>query len=87
MNLETCHHLLQRILITVQTSIDMHIMHNSIINLSSTLPATLSKLMGRCFETSLLSTFTGFAIGTMLDFFFPLSWKSALFKAFIVHLS
>jgi hypothetical protein len=41
----------------------------SIINLSSTLPATLSKLMGRYFNTFLFSSFPSYIIGTMLDFF------------------
>ena len=41
----------------------------SLINLSTTLRATLSKLMGQYFEVSLLSSFPGFTIGTMLDFF------------------
>jgi len=41
----------------------------SIVNLTSTLPATVSKMMGRYFEASLLFSFPGFTIGTMLDFF------------------
>jgi len=40
----------------------------SIINLSSTLPATLSKLMARYFEASQLSSFPGFTIALILVF-------------------
>ena len=59
----------ETILMAVQISIGMYMMQNSIFNLSNTFRAILSKLIGRYFDASLLSSFPGFIIGTMLDFF------------------